>query len=152
RRPDLSSHPRATVLSLRSMELMRAWGVERAVRERSVDVAWSMLFCESLAAAPAGNAVEVGYPSPEQSRLLSPTAPACIAQDELEPVLLEHLRSSAHATVALGTQLTGIATGPGGARATLLDRRTGERRAVHARYVVAADGSRSAVRQALGVR
>ena len=57
RRTALSSHPRATVLSLRSMELMRAWGLEGAVRERSVDVDWRMLVAETLADAAAGSAV-----------------------------------------------------------------------------------------------
>jgi 2-polyprenyl-6-methoxyphenol hydroxylase-like FAD-dependent oxidoreductase len=38
RRTVLSSHPRATVLSLRSMELMRAWGLEREVGERSAEI------------------------------------------------------------------------------------------------------------------
>ena len=32
RRADLSSLPRATAVSLRSMELMRSWGVEDAIR------------------------------------------------------------------------------------------------------------------------
>src|SRR3954453_17863433 len=73
RRANLSSHPRATVLSLRSMELMRAWGLEAQVRARSVDVEWSLLETETLADAAAGTPWQVGYPSPEQSAMLSPT-------------------------------------------------------------------------------
>jgi 2-polyprenyl-6-methoxyphenol hydroxylase-like FAD-dependent oxidoreductase len=151
RRTALSSHPRATVLSLRSMELVRAWGLEADVRARSVVADWRMLETETLAGAAAGTALPVGYPSPQESRVLSPTAPACVAQDDLEPLLLERLRAAAGASVALGTELTGLRTGPDGARAELRDVRTGVRRAVHARYVVAADGARSAVRRALGI-
>src|SRR5215213_9240761 len=62
RRTTLSSHPRATVLSLRSMELVRAWGLEADVRARSVDVDWTMLEAETLADAAAGTAIAVGYP------------------------------------------------------------------------------------------
>src|SRR4051812_50193566 len=40
RRPQLSSLPRATAVSLRSMELMRSWGLEDAVRAGGVDVEW----------------------------------------------------------------------------------------------------------------
>src|SRR5215211_3778510 len=68
RRTALSSHPRATVLSLRSMELMRAWGLEDRVRARSADVEFSMLEADTLAGAAAGEAIEVGYPSRAQSR------------------------------------------------------------------------------------
>ena len=151
RRTQLSSHPRATVLSLRSMELVRGWGLEPDVRARSVDVDWRLLLAETLADAAAGSALPVGYPSPEQSRMVSPTAPACVAQDDLEPLLLEHLLTTPHSRIELGTELAGIFAGDGGARASLRDVRTGALRTVHARYVVAADGARSAVRRALGI-
>lgn len=151
RRTTLSSHPRATVLSLRSMELVRAWGLEAQVRARAVDVDWRMLESETLADAAAGTAIEVGYPTPEQSRMVSPTAPACVAQDDVEPLLLDRLRAAPHARIELGTELTGVLATPDGARAELRDVRTGALRAVHARYVVAADGARSAVRRALGI-
>jgi putative polyketide hydroxylase len=151
RRTVLSSHPRATVLSLRSMELMRAWGLEGQVRKRSVDVDWRMLLAETLADAAGGSAVPVGYPSREQSRVLSPVEPACVAQDDVEPLLLTHLRAQPSARVALGSELTGVWAGPDGARAALRDVRTGAMRAVRARYVVAADGARSAVRRGVGL-
>src|ERR1700754_669614 len=61
RRETLSSHPRATVLSLRSMEIVRAWGLEADVRARSVDVEWTMLDCETLAEADSGTSLPVGY-------------------------------------------------------------------------------------------
>jgi putative polyketide hydroxylase len=151
RRTALSSHPRATGLSLRSMELVRAWGLEADMRARSVDVDWRMLESETLADAGAGTALPVGYPSAEQSRMISPTAPACIAQDDVEPLLLEHVRAAGRAHVELGTELTGLFAGRDGARAVLRDARTRALRTVHARYVVAADGARSAVRRAVGI-
>jgi putative polyketide hydroxylase len=151
RRTVLSSHPRATVLSLRSMELMRAWGLEQLVRERSADVENSLLLTETMADAAAGSPLLVGYPSREQSRALSPVEPACIAQDDVEPLLLAHLRAHPAARVALGTEVTGVQTGPDGARATLRDAATGAERLVRARLLVAADGARSAIRGALGI-
>jgi putative polyketide hydroxylase len=151
RRTVLSSHPRATVLSLRSMELMRAWGLEGAVREHSAEVDPRMLLAETLADAAAGSAVPVGYPSREQSRVLSPVEPACVAQDDVEPLLLELLRAQPSARVELGSEVTGVRAGADGAVAAVRDLRTGAVRSVHARYVVAADGARSAVRRALGI-
>jgi putative polyketide hydroxylase len=151
RRTILSSHPRATVLSLRSMELMRAWGLEAAVRARGVDVDARMLRAETLAGAAAGSVLPVGYPSREQSRVLSPVEPACVAQDEVEPLLLAHLRARPSARVELGAEVTAVSAAPDGALAAVRDLRTGAVRTVHARYVVAADGARSAVRGALGI-
>jgi 2-polyprenyl-6-methoxyphenol hydroxylase-like FAD-dependent oxidoreductase len=151
RRTVLSSHPRATILSLRSMELMRAWGLEAAVRERSVDVDMRMMQAETLADVAAGCAIAVGYPSREQSRVLSPVEPACVAQDDVEPLLLAHLRDQPGVRVELGCELTGVRADADGARAALRDVRTGAIRTVQARYVVAADGARSAVRDALGI-
>src|SRR4051812_25108367 len=151
RRERLSSHPRATALSVRSMEIARAWGLEAEVRERGVEVDWRMLETETLAAAAAGTAIAVGYPSAAQSRMVSPTAPACVAQDDLEPLLLERLRAAPHARVALGSEVTGLAAGPFGARIQMRDMRTRAPATVDARYVVAADGARSTVRRALGI-
>src|SRR3954449_4531094 len=47
RRAELSSLPRATAVSLRSMELMRTWGLEDAVRAGGVDVEWLRWACGS---------------------------------------------------------------------------------------------------------
>ena len=151
RRVVLSSHPRATVLSLRSMELMRGWGLEAAVRLRNVEVDNRLLDAETLADAASGSLLWVGYPNREQSRALSPVDVACVAQDEVEPLMLAHLRKQPSVQVSLGSELTRVWVGADGVRATLRDVRTGSARSVRARYLVVADGARSAVRSALGI-
>src|SRR5215211_651346 len=93
RRRDLSSLPRATVVSTRSMEIFRSWGLEEPIHAGGVDVEWLLWTCKTLADAAEGSAHAVGYPTRAQSAVLSPTGPACVPQDHLEPVLLEHLRS-----------------------------------------------------------
>ncbi len=90
------------------------------------------------------------FPTREQSVVLSPTAPASVPQDHVEPVLLEHLRSFGVARVQLGTEVVGLERGPDGARVRLRDAH-GQSRTVQARYLVAADGARSTVRAALGI-
>jgi putative polyketide hydroxylase len=82
--------------------------------------------------------------------LVSPTAPACVPQDQLEPVLLEHLRSLPAARVQLGAELTGVDNSRDGVEVMLRDGDGGQQR-VHARYLVAADGAYSTVRTALGI-
>ena len=42
RRLEPSSHPRATVVSTRSMELLRSWGLEERVLAGGVEVDWLM--------------------------------------------------------------------------------------------------------------
>src|SRR4051794_3464503 len=85
RRPELSSLPRATVVSLRSMELLRSWGLEDAVLAGAVDVEWRGWQGETLAKVAEGRSWPVGIPSREQAAVLSPTATACVPQDHLEP-------------------------------------------------------------------
>ena len=60
RRRELSGLPRATVVSTRSMEIYRSWGLEDRIRAGGVDVEWLLLLCESRADAGAGSTYTVG--------------------------------------------------------------------------------------------
>jgi putative polyketide hydroxylase len=151
RRAELSSLPRATAVSLRSMELMRAWGVEDAIRAGGVDVEWRGWQSQTLATVAAGSMWPVGLPTREQSAVLSPTAPACVPQDHLEPVLLEHLRSLGATRVHLHTEVVGVENGPDGVEVVLRDVASGDLLTVRARYLIAADGAHSRIRTALGI-
>jgi putative polyketide hydroxylase len=151
RRSTRSDLPRATVVSTRSMELFRSWGLEEKIRAGGIDVEWRLWHSETLARSAEGRAIEIGLPTPAQAAVLSPTGPACVPQDHLEPVLLDHLRSLSAAEVVLGTELVGVTSGPDGVRAVLRDVASGRTRTVESRYLVAADGARSAVRAGLGV-
>ena len=75
------------------MELLRAWGLEAEILAGAVDVEWVGWESATLAAAADGSPFPVGLPTREQSAAVSPTAPACVPQDHLEPVLLRHLRT-----------------------------------------------------------
>ena len=127
------------------MELIRSWGLEDDVLAGGVEVDWLMWESPTLAGAERGTAIEVGLPTRAQAALISPTAPACVPQDHLERVLLDHLRSLGPARVELGTALVGLENGPDGVRVTLRDA-AGRDRVVTAGYVVAADGARSTAR------
>ena len=148
--PERSPLPRATVISTRSMELLRAWGLEDEVLAGGVEVEWQMWASPTLARADEGTAIAVGLPTRAQAALISPTVPGCVPQGHLEQVLLDHVGSLETARVELGTTLTGVENGPDGVRATLRDA-TGRERIVTAGYFVAADGHRSSARAALGI-
>ena len=151
RRAELSSMPRATVVSLRSMELIRSWGVEDEILAGGVDVEWRGWQSDTLATVAEGSMWPVGIPSRDQAALLSPTAPACVPQDHLEPVLLEHLRSLGSTQVHLHTEVVKVENLPEGVEVLLRDLRSGGLRTVRARYVIAADGAHSRIRGQLGI-
>jgi putative polyketide hydroxylase len=141
---------RTLVISTRGMELMRRWGLEDAVRAGAPDViprAWvtPALACREGAEMP------LGYPTDEEAAAVSPSRPAWAPQDHHEPVLLAHLRQMPAATVRFGCELTGLGEDQAGVQAVLLDRETAATSRVGARYVIAADGARSLVREQLGI-
>jgi putative polyketide hydroxylase len=149
RKARLSSHPRATVVSTRSMELLRSWGLEDEISGGGIpDVEWLGLVTETLASADQGEAVPLGLPTKEQSAVLSPTAPLCAPQDHTEAVLLGYARSLG-AEVEFGRELLRVDVAENGAEALVRD---GDRiRVVRARYLIGADGAYSMVRSALGI-
>jgi 2-polyprenyl-6-methoxyphenol hydroxylase-like FAD-dependent oxidoreductase len=118
--------------------------------EGALDVTFHGRIGETLTGR--GAVIPLGYPTPEEAAQVSPVAPACAPQDHLEPVLLRHLESLRPATVRFGAELVDLAAGERGVLARIRDARSGRVETVAARYLVGADGVRSRVRDALGVR
>src|SRR3954471_24738289 len=54
RRARPGAHPRATAISTRSMEILRAWGLETAAGAGGVDVDWVGRASETLASVDRG--------------------------------------------------------------------------------------------------
>lgn len=144
RRAGTSTVPRATGVSTRTMELFRFWGVDRAVRAGGVDCDPRVAVTHTLAAAP-DELVRFTYPSVREALAVSPAHPLICAQDHVEPVLAAEVRRLG-GEVRFGTALMDLRTTPDGVRAALDPAGT-----VRARYVVGADGPRSAVRAAVGI-
>jgi putative polyketide hydroxylase len=138
--------PRATGASTATVELLRSWGLEPQVRDAALDVEWRALATPTLAGAATGEPIEVGYPSAGQSAVVSPTAPACVPQDELERILEQHLATLPSVRVERGAEIVSVASRDDGVTVRAAGDRT-----IHARYLVAADGIRSTVRAALGI-
>ena len=151
RRPAPSTLPRATVASTATMELLRRWDLEREVWERSLEVEWQAWAAETLAAAESGEAIDVGLPTREQAALVSPTAPACVPQDELEPLLARHVGSLESVTLERGVELVALEREVDGGYLLTLVGPAATRRLVRARYLIGADGIRSTIRAELGI-
>ena len=122
------------------MELLRSWGLEERCAAAAVDVEWQALRRATLAEAAAGAPIEVGYPTRAQSAVVSPTRPACIPQDELEPILQEYLASLPAARLGAASRSLGLDSRDDGALATVRD---GERQSTHARPLRGRRGRRA---------
>ena len=102
-------------------------------------------------ASDDGEVLDVGWPDREQAAAVSPTAPSWVTQDYVEPVLLGYAASHPTVEVRFETELVSVEQGGGELRARVRDRRGGRESVLRPRYLIGADGPRSAVRTQLGV-
>ncbi|MBP2476864.1 2-polyprenyl-6-methoxyphenol hydroxylase-like FAD-dependent oxidoreductase [Crossiella equi] len=155
RRAALSTHPRALGVGPRGLEPLRAAGVEPALHHTPKRPPPTGRVQVSTLADPAPSA-----PPPtaradwdrleRQSAAISPASGGDRAQDQLDPVLFEAAVGRG-ATVRFNVEASALAEDEDGVLVTLVNRDTRAEAVVHARYVVAADGARSAVRQWCGI-
>src|ERR1044072_4104718 len=143
-------HPRAGPFPLPTMELLRQLGLEQKVRTKSLETysaTGGIVAVESLAGRELATYVKELNEGVEG---FSPTVRVFINQDALEPLL----RARAVELGATGRnrgEAVGVAQDEDGVTVTVRDIDSGDERAVRARYVVAADGNRSPMRQRLGI-
>jgi 2-polyprenyl-6-methoxyphenol hydroxylase-like FAD-dependent oxidoreductase len=143
-------HPRAGHFHLRTLELLRSVGLEDAVREMSAAHFFPNGGVNAVQTL-AGGEVE-SYISDLNHGVadLSPSRRLFVAQQALEPVLRE-AAERAGAVLRYGTEGRLLSQDADGVLAVVRDRATGVERTVRARYVVAADGWRSPIRDHLGI-
>ena len=150
RHPSTSIHPKATGISTRTMELFRSWGIEERIREVEMSVLFATSFRDNLS-GPELDRRPIGYPAPSEAASFSPTYASALAQDFLEPILVDHARGYSGSDVRFSTELVDLEQNADGVRATIVDRTTGARSEVQSRYLVAADGASSPIRRRLGI-
>jgi putative polyketide hydroxylase len=151
RHPDLLSHPRARGFTPRTVELFRQVGLEQAIADATFAAGdlyqWRPVQAETL----AGEYTPVEDPDEgEPLARVSPSQFAPIDQDKLE-ALIRRRAEELGADLRFSTELTAIEHDDAGVTATLANRHSGEERVVRAKYLVAADGASSPLRQQLGI-
>jgi putative polyketide hydroxylase len=152
--PHLGSHPhpRAIGYTQRTMEVFETVGLGGKIPETPRDFRLKRATVESLAGKwhedTEWTPKKAGaHPAPAVEH--SPHTGAAIAQDILEPTLREHARALG-ADLRLGEKLATFTQDDSGVTATIAEPggRTYELRAA---YMIAADGAKSGVREALGI-
>ncbi len=148
RHPGTSIYPRATGINVRSMEIFRSIGIADQIRRASFNAEPGIAFSRVLTDAEP----RVSPSFRPQGLDVSPEEWTSCSQKELEPILLRAATSYPQARLLFGTELLGFEVTADGINACIGDRATGLVREVRCKYLVAADGSESRIRERLGLK
>jgi len=144
-------HPRAAMITQRTMEVLRTVGIEQIVMQKSDEQFvqdGAIMAVETLAGK------ELTYfiaNLNEGVRDVSPSARIFITQSLLEP-LLKQRAEALGADLRFATEMISFVENRDGVTAKIRHRDTGQEETVRARYMIAADGAHSNIRDLLGIR
>ena len=149
RRSEVFIYPKARNLSFRSLEILRGLGLADEVHAIAHGVS-DMLCRPTLNSAEEHRPFDVNAIfAPFEDLSPEPGGQYC-PQSEFEPILLAHIRREG-SEVRYNTELGSFEQDESGVTAVVRDRESGTTEAVRAKYLVAADGVHSPIRDALGV-
>ncbi|MBA2962162.1 MULTISPECIES: FAD-dependent monooxygenase [Ramlibacter] len=146
RNAGLTDHPRARGTWVRTMELFRQWGIERAVKARGLpDDANGFAFVESITGHEYGRVPrEIDFGQ-------TPAWKCTVSQDVVEDELYRVVRQSRLGRVCFDTEFLRYEETADGVVAFTRDTRTGEETKRPALYLVAADGAGSGLRRQMDI-
>jgi putative polyketide hydroxylase len=150
RRSERFVYPKARNLSFRSLEILRRLGLSDQVHAIADGVS-------DMVVKPALNSPDE-LPGLDIAEIfagladVTPEPPVQYCpQSRLEPILLDDARANG-ANVRYGTELVSFEQNDSGVTAVIREIASAEAQTIGADYLVAADGTRSPVREALGIR
>ncbi len=146
--------PRAHITNQRTMEVFRDLGVEADVNAQATphELMGDTVFCTSLTGDEIGRVrTWETHPAREADlRLASPTLNCDLSQTLLEPILVGHAAARG-SRIRFDTEYLGLEQHDDHVLVDVRDRVTGREYRVRARYVIGADGGRSAVARDVGL-
>lgn len=146
--------PRAHITNQRTMEVFRDLGIEADVNAQATphELMGDTVFCTSLTGDEIGRVrTWETHPAREADlRLASPTLNCDIPQTLLEPILVGHAAARG-SRIRFDTEYLGLTQHDDHVLVDVRDRVSGREYRVRARYVIGADGGRSAVARDVGL-
>ncbi len=150
RHPGPAIHPRAALFFQRTVELWRSVGLEEEILTASAlefEQNGAVMSVESL----AGDEVEWFFRTVNEGvEELSPSPRLFVTQIGLEPILRRRAEELG-ADVRYSCETVSVEEDGDGVNATVRHRDSGEEETIRARYLVAADGAHSPIRERLGI-
>ncbi|TPG38368.1 FAD-binding protein [Roseomonas nepalensis] len=146
--------PRAKTTNVRTREHLRRWGIADALRRASPihpDRPSTIVFATRMDGPELARFEDALNGTRARTNLYAEEA-QWVPQYVLEEVLRAHAASLPGVALRFGEELVSIAEGGEEVVSVLRDRATGAVREVRSAFVIGADGSRSAVREAIGAR
>jgi putative polyketide hydroxylase len=142
--------PRAAFFHMRTLEMFRAVGIESSVREQSAREFMpegAIIAMDCVSGRVLANIIANLNDGVDE---VSPCRRLFLNQPSLEPILRARARE-AGATVLQGVEIAGVRQDSEGVTVSLRNTDDGAQRELRGRYLIAADGAHSKVREALGV-
>lgn len=151
--PGCAHTPRAHITNQRAMEIFRDLGIEEQVLEFALpgDQMGHNVWATSVAGRELARMYAWGSGPHRRADYgnASPCTMVNIGQHDLEPLLRDRA-AALGADLRFNTELVDIRQDEEAVEAEVIDRATGERYVIRARYAIGADGGRSLVAQTLG--
>jgi len=150
--PSTSTHPRGHVINARTMEILRLLGVEDAVRDAGLppERNTGVTFVRQLNASDIGVIQTKGIPERDAAHIAaSPSLKVSCPQDVLEPILRRAAGSLPNVLVLFSTELTDFEEVDGGVSMSCSS--PAGHSLIRSKYLIGADGTKSLVREKLGI-
>ncbi len=145
-------NPRAKTTNVRTREHLRRWGIADKLREASrlpANYPSDVIFTTRLNGPQLTKIENASNCSPEKNDLYSESA-QWIPQYVLEEVMRAHAVTLPAAEIRFNTTFLSAVQHPDGVVTIVKNTLTGVETEVHSKFLVGADGSRSAVREVIG--
>ena len=147
-----AAHPKSRAVNVRTMEIFRSWGIERDVRAAGLTTP-PVRYLGKDAVSEWDDVVESAVVDDDEADNISPLPVEVFlcSQDVLEPVLRQAAMAS-DIDIRLSTNVESVTEVDEGVRLELRSRFDGSAETIEAKYVIGADGAKSGIREALGIR